>query len=225
SPTFIRAPAISPKDSPKPTDSPEPTEAPTPTPDQDVVFEPTPRPQTTNAATAEPTVEPTAEPTAAPMVSTLLSAVAEAEAEGSTVNIEVVGAQEIMTETEYAALRELPAQEQILVTLASIGFADVVEAATKALDVTLSEAAQTLAAQVTERMAAVSEEERAAVEEKLAQYFPVEEIEIDGVKTSYFVIDLRIEVDGVVRVERYGFRLDENGEWIFVRLDLRSVEW
>ncbi|MDO5378492.1 MAG: hypothetical protein Q4G52_09180, partial [Clostridia bacterium] len=202
-----------------------PTPTATPVQDTDTTFVPTPRPQTASTATAEPTAEPTPAPTAAPMVDTLLSAVAEAEAEGSVVTIEVVGAQEIMTETEYETLKTLPAQEQILVTLASIGFEDVVEAAMQTLNVSLSEDAQGLVAQVTERMAAISEEERTAVEEKLAQYFPVEEVEIDGVKTSYFVIDLKIEVDGVVRVERYGFRLDENGEWIFVKLDLQSVQW
>ncbi|MDO5378859.1 MAG: hypothetical protein Q4G52_11050, partial [Clostridia bacterium] len=204
---------------------PEPTPGPTakPTQDTDTTFVPTPRPQTNTAV--EPTVEPTATPAPQAMVDTLLEAVLEAQAEGSEVTVEVVGAAEIMTEEEYTALKALPAQEQILVTLASIGFEDVVEAAMKALNVTLSDGAQALVQQVSARMAAVSDEERAAIEEKLAQYFPVEEVVVDGVKTSYFVIDLRIEVDGVVRVERYGFRLDENGEWIFVRLDLQSVQW
>lgn len=205
--------------------NPEPTPGPTAKPahDTDNTFVPTPRPQTNSVV--EATVEPTATPAPQAMVDTLLDAVLEAQAEGSEVTIEVVGAAEIMTEEEYAALKALPAQEQILVTLASIGFEDVVEAAMKALNVTLSDGAQALVGQVTERMAAVSEEERTAIEEKLAEYFPVEEVVIDGVRTSYFVIDLRIEVDGVVRVERYGFRLDENGEWIFVKLDLQSVQW
>ncbi len=161
---------------------------------------------------------------AAPMVSALLGAIAEVETEGDEVAVEVVAAQEVMTETEYTTLKTLPLQEQILVTLASVGFEDVLEAATKAMNVELSEDAQTLVTQVTERMAAVPEEERTTVEEKLAQYFPVEEIEVDGVKTSYFVMDLKIMVDGVERVERYGFRLDENGEWIFEKLDPKPVE-
>ena len=47
----------------------------------------------------------------------------------------------------------------------------------------------------------------------------MQEISANGVTYSYFVLDLRIEVDGVVRIERYGFRLgEETGEWIFVAL-------
>ena len=28
----------------------------------------------------------------------------------------------------------------------------------------------------------------------------------------------QIEVDGVLTIQRYGFRMDENGEWVFVML-------
>ena len=52
--------------------------------------------------------------TAAPeMVSTLLDTVAQAETEGSEVSVEVVGAQEVFSETEYEQLKTLPAQEQM----------------------------------------------------------------------------------------------------------------
>ena len=44
-------------------------------------------------------------------------------------SVEVVGAQEVFSETEYEQLKTLPAQEQMLVTLASIGLEDVVHAA------------------------------------------------------------------------------------------------
>ena len=165
---------------------------------------------------------PEPEATAAPeMVSTLLDTVAQAEAEGSEVTVEVVGAQEVFSETEYEQLKTLPAQEQMLVTLASIGLEDVVQSALASMNVTLSEEAEALTAQVAERFAAMGEEERAQVEEKLAQLFPKTQVTVGEKTYEYFVIDLQITVDGMVRVERYGFRYDEElGQWVFEKLDL-----
>ena len=165
---------------------------------------------------------PEPEATAAPeMVSTLLDTVAQAEAEGSEVTVEVVGAQEVFSETEYEQLKTLPAQEQMLVTLASIGLEDVVQSALASMDMTLSAEAETLTAQVAERFAAMGEEERVQVEEKLEQLFPKTQVTVGEKTYEYFVIDLQITVDGMVRVERYGFRYDEElGQWVFEKLDL-----
>ena len=165
---------------------------------------------------------PEPEATAAPeMVSTLLDTIAQAEAEGSEVTVEVVGAQEVFSETEYEQLKTLPAQEQMLVTLASIGLEDVVQSALASMNVTLSEEAEALTAQVAERFAAMGEEERAQVEENLAQLFPKTQVTVGEKTYEYFVIDLQITVDGMVRVERYGFRYDEElGQWVFEKLDL-----
>ena len=165
---------------------------------------------------------PEPEATAAPeMVSTLLDTIAQAEAEGSEVTVEVVGAQEVFSETEYEQLKTLPAQEQMLVTLASIGLEDVVQSALASMNVTLSEEAEALTAQVAERFAAMGEEERVQVEEKLEQLFPKTQVTVGEKTYEYFVIDLQITVDGMVRVERYGFRYDEElGQWVFEKLDL-----
>ena len=106
-------------------------------------------------------------------------------------------------------------------TLASIGLEDVVQSALTSMDMTLSAEAETLTAQVAERFAAMGEEERAQVEEKLTQLFPKTEVTVGGVTYEYFVVDLEITVDGKVRVERYGFRYDEElGQWLFEKLDL-----
>ena len=154
------------------------------------------------------------------MVEKLVETVAQAEASGSEVKVEVVGAQQVMTETEYAQLKTLPAQEQILVTLASIGFEEVVNAAVETMNnVELSDNALKLMDTVSARMTAASTEEREEMETKLAKYFPVREIEVGGVTYPYFVMELQIEVDGVLTIQRYGFRMDENGEWIFVMLN------
>ncbi|MBR4038963.1 MAG: hypothetical protein IKJ11_02565 [Clostridia bacterium] len=167
----------------------------------------------------EPEATPQAPKPVQPMVEKLMEAVTAAEEAGSTVTVEVVGAQEVMTEAEYTELKQLNAQEQVLVTLASIGFEDVVTAAVSAMNnVSLSEQAQTLISSVSERMSAATPEEKAALEDKLNEYFPVREIEMDGQSYPYFVMEMQIEVDGVMTVQYYGFRMDENGEWVFVML-------
>ena len=224
---FADAPEETP--APEETQTPEPVKTATPAPAQ------TAAPSggngggnggTTNAARPDADIDFIATPepvaTAAPeMVSTLLDTVAQAETEGSEVSVEVVGAQEVFSETEYEQLKTLPAQEQMLVTLASIGLEDVVQSALTSMDMTLSAEAETLTAQVTERFAAMGEEERAQVEEKLTQLFPKTEVTVGGVTYEYFVVDLEITVDGKVRVERYGFRYDEElGQWVFEKLDL-----
>ena len=153
------------------------------------------------------------------MVEKLVETVSQAEASGSEVKVEVVGAQQVMTETEYAQLKTLPVQEQVLVTLASIGFEEVVNAAVETMNnVELSDNALKLMDTVSARMTAASTEEREEMETKLAKYFPVREIEVGGVTYPYFVMELQIEVDGVLTIQRYGFRMDENGEWVFVML-------
>ena len=153
------------------------------------------------------------------MVEKLVETVSQAEASGSEVKVEVVGAQQVMTETEYEQLKTLPVQEQVLVTLASIGFEEVVNAAVETMNnVELSDNALKLMDTVSARMTAASTEEREEMETKLAKYFPVREIEVGGVTYPYFVMELQVEVDGVLTIQRYGFRMDENGEWVFVML-------
>ena len=223
-----------PASAPEETQTPEPVKTETPVPTATPAPAQTAAPSGGNSgngggttvkqpeADVEFVATPEPEATAAPeMVSTLLDTIAQAEAEGSEVTVEVVGAQEVFSETEYEQLKTLPAQEQMLVTLASIGLEDVVQSALASMNVTLSEEAEALTAQVAERFAAMGEEERAQVEEKLAQLFPKTQVTVGEKTYEYFVIDLQITVDGMVRVERYGFRYDEElGQWVFEKLDL-----
>ena len=220
------------KPAPAETPTPTPVPTPTPTPEPENNYEPTSRPNRTPAPTAkpvvvpvvtpEPTVVPTAQPTKKPIVETLFEAVAEAEAEGKEVAIEIVGAQEVMTQEEYTELKTLSAQEQVLVTLKSVGLDEVVQAAMTAMNVTVSGEAQGLMDKVSARVEAMTAEEKTAYEDKLAEFFPVTERVIDGVKVRTFTIDMKVVVDGFERVERYQFYLDENGEWIFEKVDLAS---
>lgn len=227
-----KEPEPTPTPTPTPTPAPtaEPTVAPTQEPDPD--FEPTSRPNrtpvptvkpvVTAVPTAVPTIAPTAEPTKKPIVETLFEAVTEAEAEGKDVEVEIVGAQEVMTQEEYTELKTLSAQEQVLVTLKSVGLDEVVQAAVTAMNVKVSNEASSLMDKVGTRVEKMTAEEKTAYEDKLAEYFPVTERVIGGVTVRTFTIDMKIVVDGYERVERYQFYLDENGEWVFEKVDLAS---
>ena len=212
----------------EPEPTPAPTNTPAPTQEPENNYEPTSRPNRTPVptvkpvVTAVPTVAPTAEPTKKPIVETLFEAVTEAEAEGKDVEVEIVGAQEVMTQEEYTELKTLSAQEQVLVTLKSVGLDEVVQAAVSAMNVTVSNEASSLMDKVGTRVEKMTAEEKTAYEDKLAEYFPVTERVIGGVTVRTFTIDMKIVVDGYERVERYQFYLDENGEWIFEKVDLAS---
>lgn len=210
---------------------PTPTPTPTPTPAPEVTPDPTRRPTTGGTtvviatATPAPTVEPTPAPVENEMVSTLVESIAAVEEEGSVVTIEVVGAQEVFTEEEHEQLKELPVAEQILVTLSTIGFSDVVEAAMTSMNVTLSDNAAQLVTKANETMSQMPEEERKAMQETIEKNFPKTQVQIDGVVYDYFILNLEIVVDGVARIESYGFRFDEElGQWIFVKMDTLDVE-
>ena len=207
---------------PAPTETPEPTAAPTaePTPAPTVV------PPIKPAATAKPTVEPTAEPTPLPEVivaeeaetEPLTQLVEKVQAEGAVVTTDVVGVDEVLTEEEYEQMSAISVPEQLVVTLASIGLEDAIGAAVKSQGIELSDQATTLITKVTERQAALTGEEQAAAREKLQELFPVREVVVDGVSYTCYIIDLRIVVDGEERIEQYDISMDEEGQWIFIKL-------
>ena len=224
-PTPEPTPAPTPEPEPAPTPEPEPDPEPEPEPvvkkpsvknETDTQFVPTPEP----TATPEPSYAPTVVTESQPLVETLIAVAELVEQEGAEVHIEVVGAAEVMPEEEHQQLKALPVQEQLLITLSSIGFDEVVESAAASMNLTLSDDAQALRTQINTRMENLTPEETVELQEKLATYFPVQQVRSgDGQVHTYFILELSIEVDGVARIERYGFRLDEEtGEWIFVPL-------
>ena len=134
------------------------------------------------------------------------------------VTIEVVGADEVLTEEEYEQMSAISVPEQLVVTLASIGLEDAIGAAVKSLGIELSDQATTLITKVTERQAALTGEEQAAAREKMQELFPVREVVVDGVSYTCYIIDLRIVTDGVERIEQYAVSLTEDGQWMFIKL-------
>ena len=159
------------------------------------------------------------------MAETLVTAIdaIEQENEGASVSISIVNVEKVVTAEEKAELDALPAKEQILVLLSAIGYDTEVQAALSSMDMELSTEAIALTQAIQERIATASDEEKAAFEALLLECFPVETVMIDGEPVDYFVIELQVEADGEIHFERYGFRFDENGEWIFARLSISEI--
>ena len=153
------------------------------------------------------------------MVETLVTVVDTIAKEDASASIQIVNVERVVTTEEKQALDTLPVKEQILTFLSVIGFEEQVDVALETTGEALSESAQALKAQIQERVAAMTEQERVAFEETLLSSFPQEVIELDGVEYTFFVLELEVRVGDTVRIERYGFRL-EGGEWIFTRLEV-----
>ncbi len=235
-------PAATPTPVPAATPTPTPTPAPVPS-DEPITPAPTAAP--TAAPTPAPTVSdapivPTAAPTVAPvftevpaaeevhgvkaedevpMVETLVTVVDTIAKEDASASIQIVNVERLVTTEEKQALDTLPVKEQILTFLSVIGFEEQVDAALETTGEALSESAQALKAQIQERIAAMSEEEYAAFEQALLTSFPQQTVEVDGVEYTFFVIELEVRVGDAVRIERYGFR-QEDEAWIFTRLEV-----
>ena len=206
------APVVTPAPTPRPTmpvvsDVPiDQTPAPTPTP----VFTQVPAVETVHGVKAEDEV---------PMVETLVTVVDTIAKEDASASIQIVNVERVVTTEEKQALDTLPVKEQILTFLSVIGFEEQVDAALETTGEALSESAQALKAQIQERIAAMSEEEYAAFEQALLTSFPQQTVEVDGVEYTFFVIELEVRVGDTVRIERYGFR-QEDEAWIFTRLEI-----
>ena len=235
-------PAATPTPVPAATPTPTPTPAPVPS-DEPITPAPTAAP--TAAPTPAPTVSdapivPTAAPTVAPvftevpaaeevhgvkaedevpMVETLVTVVDTIAKEDASASIQIVNVERVVTTEEKQALDTLPVKEQILTFLSVIGFEEQVDVALETTGEALSESAQALKAQIQERIAAMSEEEYAAFEQALLTSFPQQTVEVDGVEYTFFVIELEVRVGDTVRIERYGFR-QEDEAWIFTRLEI-----
>ena len=58
---------------------------------------------------------------------------------------------------------------------------------------------------------------KTAFEEALMEKFPSQQVLIDGVEYTFFVIEIEVRRGDEDTVERYGFR-SEGEEWIFTKL-------
>ena len=234
-PTEEPTPKPTEEPTPKPTEepTPKPTEEPTPKPTAKPTARPTatPAPTATIAPTATPTIAPTATPIPKPEAAKdtikAFEAMAELEelvkttetTQNTTTIVEVVGAKEAMEKTEYVKLQELSVQEQILVTLSSVGCEDVMQSIVQVMNIALSEKADELVTQMHNRiepttLSGTAEE----VEKKMAETFQTREMKIEGVSYRFYIMEVHLKTDGQKRSVYFGFHLDEKGQWQMIRL-------
>ena len=217
---------------------PSPTPVVTPAPEEDEEDEAPVRPVSTATPTATPAPTATPEPVFTqapenevvhgvkvedrlPMVDTMLTVVSTIVTERATSQIQIVNFDKILTVEENTVITQMKPQEQLLTFLAVIGIDTKEDGALARAQTEISEEALAVQLQIKQRIDAMSEADRAAFEASLAEYFPVETIVVDGQEYSWFTIDLEIRDGDTIRIERYGFRL-EDGEWIFAKLEIAA---
>ncbi len=131
----------------------------------------------------------------------------------SGANVTVVNLDLMLDDQEMSALEQLPVKDQLLVVFAAIGHSDIIP------QNELSDQASALVQRITQRIARMNASEKAAFETLLAEAFPVETVQIDGKSYDFFVIDLEIVQNGAIKMERYGFRQAEDGQWVLTQIN------
>jgi len=121
--------------------------------------------------------------------------------------------EQVLTPQELDRLSRLPVREQLLVALAAVGFDSEVLARSGLL----SPDAVALIDEIAARLNAMSDQDRAALEQFIRENFPVKQVALGGVTYPYFVVELVVTENGVTTTQEYGFR-QERGQWLLTRL-------
>ena len=132
--------------------------------------------------------------------------------------IEIVGAQEILTPEEYAIFRTLNIQDQMLTVLNTVGFEKVVPMDIQRYSLTVTDTAKNLMNSIQTRKASMSDVEAAEFQAQENIYFPHQQVTVNGVAQNYFEASMKFTNNARERIDRYTFRQDSTGEWLFVRL-------
>lgn len=126
--------------------------------------------------------------------------------------VEVVGAKAVFTSEEHAALCTLPAAEQVLVTLIAAGYSDAAQEMMRSAGVALSDGAIALVQQVFQRFAAMSPDERAALQEIMDDLFLTEERTVNGAVCVSLTLTLRVRMGGVTATVSIDLEAVREGE-------------
>ena len=203
----------------KPKETPAPTATPTPAPTSDSGN--STNNNTTNDNTFVPTPEPTAtpEPTvseATQQVFDAMDTLDRAAAQSQNVKIEIVGMEEIMPEEAFARVQQLPVKEQLMMMLAAADCGTVSKSIMASTEMTFSDSGDVLFKELNK--APATDQDRATVEARLTELFPVHVIMRDNVYYHVHVMTVKMTVDGVEQTYYFGLRLDEFGLWQMVEL-------
>lgn len=159
---------------------------------------------TTEAAEAETaTAEATAE--AQPTEDALVKL---DEAEGENATITILGIEEVLNGEEMERFNKLPVKDRLTVALNALGFAEDMGE----LKDGLSGDAKALSDDIIARIGNMSEEEKQALLDAIAERFPKQDVTVDGKTYEGFSIDVQTDRDGETSKDRYTF-YNKDGAW------------
>ena len=206
---------------PAPTPDPEPTEpATTPAATRPTEPEAT-EPVFTEVASDEP-VHGVKVSDNLSMTETVTKVIEDIET-SETAKIQIRNVDQILNQEEVKQMEAIPVKEQVFAFLTVMGFGDTIEKALDEADEQMSQKTLSLIESIQTRMDSMTQQERKEFNKVLEELFPITKVVIDGVEYEWFQFEIQVEDGDTVRIERYGFRL-EDGEWILSRLETADVE-
>ena len=206
---------------PAPTPDPEPTEpATTPAATRPTEPEAT-EPVFTEVASDEP-VHGVKVSDNLSMTETVTKVIEDIET-SETAKIQIRNVDQILNQEEVKQMEAIPVKEQVFAFLTVMGFGDTIEKALDEADEQMSQKTLSLIESIQTRMDNMTQQERKEFNKVLEELFPITKVVIDGVEYEWFQFEIQVEDGDTVRIERYGFRL-EDGEWILSRLETADVE-
>lgn len=142
---------------------------------------------------------------------------------GEALDLAVEGLDELLAAEEIEALKALPAAEQMLVTLKALGYADEADFAIAELQLTLSPEALALIDAIEARVAALTEDERAAYDAQLAKLFPIVQ-DAEGVNRTELTLEVRLDGEAGYRLEKYTFVQQADMTWALDAIAFAEVQ-
>lgn len=142
---------------------------------------------------------------------------------GEALDLAVEGLDELLAAEEIEALKALPAAEQMLVTLKALGYADEADFAIAELQLTLSPEALALIDAIEARVAALTEDERAAYDAQLAKLFPIVQ-DAEGVNRTELTLEVRLDGEADYRLEKYTFAQQADMTWALDAIAFAEVQ-
>lgn len=140
------------------------------------------------------------------------------EIKAEDVTVEIIGADEVMNKVlgeDKAKFDKLPMKDRMLVVLAALGLGDSVgEEAQKGM----SDEAKALTAQIAENLNAMNDDEKQALLDAIAEFFPKTTVSIDGKDFEAFIIEVVVTRNGEKEYDRYTF-YNDGTQWTLYSIE------
>ncbi len=136
--------------------------------------------------------------------------------DGSNVTVDIVGVEKVLNAEEKAKLDKLPVRERMLVVLNALGLGDAIG---KDAMEGMSDEAKALTEQISARMESMSDAEKQALLNIIAEFFPKTTVTVDGKTFEAFSIDVVIDRDGKKEYDRYTF-YNDGAQWMLYSIEV-----